>query len=136
MGHFELPGVKGWRCKVTNVAASPFYVRSPRACVRLKSEISPLQNQSLMSQKVSGTFPYGVGGESAPGRVGGLAERDPLRPATDGRTPAPAALSGGSPAWTPASSPGSRQRDITTWRPHPGTAAGHWRAAPTLASPD
>jgi hypothetical protein len=43
--------------------------------------------------------------------VGGLAERDPIRPAADGWAPAATALSGGAPDWKTSSSPGSRQRD-------------------------
>ena len=61
-----------------------------------------------------------AGAESAPGRVGGLAERGPVRPAADGWAPAAAALSNGAPAWKTSSFPGSRQRDTTTWRPHWG----------------
>ena len=67
---------------------------------------------------------------------GGLAERDPVRPAPDGGAPAAAALSTGAPDRKTSSSPGSRQRDTATWRPLRGTAGGHWRAAPALVSPD
>ena len=59
-------------------------------------------------------------GESAPDRLGRVAERDPVRPAADGWAPAAAALSGGAPDWKTSSSPGSRQRDTTTWRPQWG----------------
>jgi len=71
-----------------------------------------------------------VGGEGAPDRLGRVAERDPVRSHADRRALPPAALSGDSPDWKIPSSPGSRQRDITTWRLLPETAGGHWRAAP------
>jgi hypothetical protein len=54
--------------------------------------------------------------------------RVPWRPAVHRRPPAAAALSGRPPDWTRSSPPGSRQRDITTWRLPPETAGGHRRA--------
>jgi len=73
--------------------------------------------------------------QAAMGVTRTAAERDPVRSAPRGRSPAPAALSGRALEQQSLPSPGSRQRDITTWRPS-GTAGGHWRAAPTLESQD
>jgi hypothetical protein len=66
--------------------------------------------------------------------VGGVAERDPVRPAPHGRAPAPAALSP-IPARSRRLPRGVGSAIHATWRPY-GTAGGHWRAAPTLESPD
>ena len=76
-----------------------------------------------------------VGGEGAPGRVGGLAERDPVR-SHAGRAGSGASRAEAAPGAQQSSSPGSWQRDTTTWRRPRATAGGHWRAAPTLESPD
>ncbi len=62
----------------------------------------------------------GVGGDGAPGRVGDVAERDPVRSAARGGALAPTPLSRAGRGRKTPFSPGSRQHEITTRRPHWG----------------
>ena len=102
--------------------------RRPGAARRLQSQAPRRPLRRLQGHR-------GVGGEAAPGRGGRGAERGAVRSHAGGWAPAAGPLTG-RPRVGAMSSPGSRQRDCTTWRPHTGPAAGPRRAAPALVSPD